>query len=113
LQRDTLRHAFQGRANLVINPLHKPGKRGNPYNSRDTNGRYLPVLPSLTFKEAFSRKRSHMINARLSPSDYRRLQAVMQCTGVSVSDIVATLVTNYIDHIEKLAFADTIQNPQK
>tara|TARA_R110002020_G_scaffold436826_1_gene646988 strand:- start:19 stop:348 length:330 start_codon:yes stop_codon:yes gene_type:complete len=95
-----------------------PRKAGNPYSSqRDSLGRFKPGMRSLTLKDKISRRYPRKVICGLTSTEHQRFQALALKLGVSMSDIMAYLITN---HLEQLALQasyeqgriDAADNPQ-
>ena len=76
-------------------------KAGNPYpQSRRENGTFAPALRSLTLKDKIKRKFPHRVYASLSAKEHQTFKELSRNLNVSMSDIMAYLITN---HLEQLA----------
>ena len=81
--------------------IKRKRKAGNPYSSqRDSMGRFKPGMRSLTLKDKISRRYPRKVICGLTSIEHQRFQALALKLGVSMSDIMAYLITN---HLEQLA----------
>ena len=74
--------------------------RGNPYSSqRDSMGRFKPGMRSLTLKDKISRRYPRKVICGLTSIEHQKFQALALKLGVSMSDIMAYLITNHLDQL--------------
>jgi len=70
--------------------------RGNPWaNHRDDKGRFKRVPYSLTLKQKYTRRQTDQLSSNFSPSDGKLVRESAGRLGVSVSDLIATIVMEY------------------
>ena len=75
-------------------------KAGNPYpQSRRENGTFAPALRSLTLKDKIKRKFPHRVYASLSAKEHQTFKELSRTLNVSMSDIMAYLITNHLDQL--------------
>ena len=78
--------------------------RGNPYKGRrDEHGRFVPTPRSLTLSSKLQRQRKAYVTATLTPSEKERLKQLSINLGIAQSDIVASLLINHLDDLERQA----------
>jgi|TARA_R110000787_G_scaffold265796_1_gene371860 hypothetical protein len=78
--------------------------RGNPYSSqRDSMGRFKPGMRSLTLKDKISRRYPRKVICGLTSIEHQKFQALALKLGVSMSDIMAYLITNHLDQLSHQA----------
>jgi|TARA_Y100000296_G_scaffold80152_1_gene105125 hypothetical protein len=71
-------------------------KRGTPYvNNRNPDGTFKAPTYRLTKKQKYSRERCKRIVSHVSPSDHALLRQAADDIGVSLSDLIATVVLGY------------------
>ena len=74
---------------------------GNPYpKNRGEDGRFKPIRRSLTLKDKIRRKYPHRVYASLTAKEHQTFKELSLTLNVSMSDIMAYLITN---HLEQLA----------
>ena len=85
----------------IMGTMKSRRPRGNPYSGqRDSLGRFKPGMRSLTLKDKISRRYPRKVICGLTSIEHQRFQALALKLGVSMSDIMAYLITN---HLEQLA----------
>jgi hypothetical protein len=71
-------------------------KHGTPHLShRNANGTFKRVPYSLTLKQRYTRRQSKRLSAHFSPSDANLVKSAADDIGVSISDLIATIVMEY------------------
>ena len=71
-------------------------KRGSPHLShRNANGTFKRVPYGLTLKQRYTRRQSKRLSAHFSPVDGELVKSAADRIGVSISDLIATIVMEY------------------
>ena len=73
---------------------------GNPYpKNRGEDGRFKPIRRSLTLKDKIRRKYPHRVYASLTAKEHQTFKELSLTLNVSMSDIMAYLITNHLDQL--------------
>ena len=62
-------------------------------------GRFKPGMRSLTLKDKVSRRYPRKVICSLTSIEHQKFQALALKLGVSMSDIMAYLITNHLDQL--------------
>ena len=62
-------------------------------------GRFKPGMRSLTLKDKISRRYPRKVICGLTSIEHQKFQALALKLGVSMSDIMAYLITNHLDQL--------------
>ena len=75
-------------------------KAGNPYpTNRNENGRFVPTPRSLTIREKIRRKYPYRVYASLTAKEHQTFKELSLQLNVSMSDIMAYLITNRLEQL--------------
>ena len=73
---------------------------GNPYpKNRGEDGRFKPIARSLTLKDKIRRRFPHRVYASLTATEHQTFKELSLKLNVSMSDIMAYLITNHLDQL--------------
>ena len=95
----------------ISGTIKRKRRPGNPYpKTRGSDGRFIPTKRSLTLKNKIRRRFPYRVYASLTAKEHQTFKELSLQLNVSMSDIMAYLITN---HLEQLAHQASFEAGQQ